>query len=136
MRTQAEIRDKFAPSEELAGHKVFFLVGIGGAGMSGLAKMLHSRGFEVKGSDSTPSAVTAGLQVLGINVHVGHTGSGIKANMAVILTDAIDLENSAEVACARNLGCKIFRRSQLLGWLVTEYRVIAVTGTHGKTTTR
>lgn len=135
MRKKSEILEAFAPRENLGGHESFFLVGIGGAGMSALAKMLKDRGKRVRGTDSTASAVTAELIAEGIDVHIGHTGDPIQAGDAVILTDAIDLAISPEVRRARELGCSLFRRSQLLGYLLSDRKVIAVTGTHGKTTT-
>jgi len=135
MRKKAEILEAFAPREALDGYKSFYLVGIGGAGMSGLAKMLFSRGFKVEGSDSTASPVTAELESEGIRVRIGHSGEGITAHDAVVLSDAIDLNDNPEVKRARELGCSLFRRSQLLGWLLRDKQVLAVTGTHGKTTT-
>lgn len=135
MRKKSEILEAFAPREDLGRYDSFFLVGIGGAGMSALAKMLKDRGKLVRGTDSTASAVTAELIAEGIGVHIGHTGDPIQAGDAVILTDAIDLSISPEVKRARELGCSLFRRSQLLGYLLSDRKVIAVTGTHGKTTT-
>jgi D-alanine--D-alanine ligase len=135
MRKKAEILEAFAPREAMEGHRSFYLVGIGGAGMSGLAKMLIQRGLRVAGSDSTASPVTAELATEGVHVRIGHSGEGIEAGDAVVLSDAIDLQTSPEVARARELGCTLFRRSQLLGWLLKGKKVLAVTGTHGKTTT-
>ena len=135
MRKAAEIASSFAPREALEGKKSFFLVGIGGAGMSALARMLKHRGFEVRGTDSTLSAEVERLRSEGFEVAVGHSGEGIRADDAVVLTDAIDLDNSPEVRRAKELGIPLFRRSQALGWLLKPYKVIAVTGTHGKTTT-
>jgi len=135
MRKKSEILEAFAPREDLANHDSFFLVGIGGAGMSALAKMLKDRGKQVRGTDSTASAVTAELIAEGIDVHIGHTGDPIQPGDAVILTDAIDLTVSPEVKRARELGCRLFRRSQLLGYLLEGKKTIGITGTHGKTTT-
>lgn len=135
MRKPAEILEAFAPRNALEGSRSFYLVGIGGAGMSGLARLLLERGFQVAGSDSTRSPVTEELQALGVPVRIGHSGEGVAAGMAVVLSDAIALEESPEVAAARALGCPLFRRSQLLGWLLRGRKVLAVTGTHGKTTT-
>ncbi len=135
MRKASEISAAFAPREALDGKTSFFLVGIGGAGMSALARMLKHRGYEVRGTDSTLSAEVERLRSEGFDVTVGHTGDGIRANDAVVLTDAIDLDNSPEVNRAKELGIPLFRRSQALGWLLKPYKVIAVTGTHGKTTT-
>jgi len=103
--------------------------------MAPLALMLHRRGFKVRGSDVAGSATTARLQDAGIEVGVGHGSLSPANGEAVVLTDAIDLKASAEVQSANELGLKLFRRSQLLGWLLRAKKLIAVTGTHGKTTT-
>lgn len=135
MRKAAEIQEAFADRTELDGKTSFFLVGIGGAGMSALARMLKHRGHRVAGTDSTRSSQTEWLTREGIEVSIGHSGEGIRAEDAVVLTDAIDLANSPEVKKAKELNAPIFRRSQALGWLLRDRKVIAVTGTHGKTTT-
>jgi len=139
MRKPAEIATAFADLEGLRSATSFFLVGIGGAGMSPLAQMLRRRGLAVAGSDSTASEETERLQSLGIDVQIGHSGDLIQrlanSTMAVVLSDAIDLDSSPEVAAARTLSLPLFRRSQLLGYLTSNRKVIAVTGTHGKTTT-
>lgn len=135
MRKVAEISTAFADRAALNGHRKFFLVGIGGAGMSALARMLKHRGLSVRGSDSTASEVTEALCAEGIPVTIGHRGEAVEKDDAVILTDAIDLALSPEVKRAHELGCPMFRRSQALGWALEGHKVIAVTGTHGKTTT-
>lgn len=135
MRTKAEIATRFATSSELGRVQRFFFVGIGGAGMSGIAHMLLRQGFSVAGSDSQASPVTEALAQAGARVSIGHDSGFVMPGDAVILTDAIDLEESPEVQDAAAHGCPLFRRSQVLGWLLRNKRVIAVTGTHGKTTT-
>lgn len=135
MRKAAEIASAFDSKEALNGRRSFFLVGIGGAGMSALARMLKHRGFGVRGTDSTRSPETDRLLEEGIDVHIGHTGDGLRPEDALIVTDAIELESSPEVKRAREMGLSMVRRSQALGWLLNDYKVIAVTGTHGKTTT-
>lgn len=97
--------------------------------------MLRRRGFEVRGSDSTDSTATRRLLSEGIAVQVGHALAEIDETDALVLTDAIDLATNPEVARAERLGCLLFRRSQVLGWLLRDKKTIAVTGTHGKTTT-
>ena len=135
MRTKQEIKHAFNDRRELANHRSFVLVGIGGAGMSGVARMLVNRGLQVKGTDLNDSEIIHELQALGVEVLVGHTEEIVTEGDAVILSDAIPLEISPEVRKAKELGCPIFRRSQALGWLLEDKKVIAVTGTHGKTTT-
>lgn len=135
MRKAAEIASAFDSKSSLDGKRSFFLVGIGGAGMSALARMLRHRNFAVRGNDSTRSPETDRLMAEGIEVHIGHTGESLRSDDALIVTDAIDLGASPEVARAKEMGIPIVRRSQALGWLLQGRKVIAVTGTHGKTTT-
>lgn len=135
MRTKKEIESQFASRDDLAKCTSFCLVGIGGAGMAPVARMLKRRGFEVHGTDSSESEETKRLTADGIDVHLGHSGSMVYPGDAVVLSDAIDLGTSPEVAAARIQGCKLFRRSQVLGWMLSDKKTVAVTGTHGKTTT-
>ncbi|MBS1714697.1 MAG: UDP-N-acetylmuramate--L-alanine ligase [Armatimonadetes bacterium] len=135
MRTKREIETEFAPRATLHASKSFFLVGIGGAGMSGIARMLRHRGFNVKGTDSTPSPLIEELRAEGTEVWIGHSGDFVSMGDAIVLTDAIDLKASPEVRAAKELDCPLYRRSQVLGWLLEGKKTIAVTGTHGKTTT-
>ena len=135
MRKREEIGEAFSHRDSLDGRTSFFLVGIGGAGMSALARMLKHRGFMVRGTDSTDSVETERLTSEGIEVHIGHSGEYLSAEDALILTDAIDLSQSPEFSRGQELELPIVRRSQALGWLLKGKKVIAVTGTHGKTTT-
>jgi D-alanine--D-alanine ligase len=134
MRTAEEIV-RFDSTDALDEAKGFFLVGIGGAGMSGLARLLQSRGRQVLGTDAYDSPIVRELASMGIPVRIGHSGENIREGDAVVFSDAIDLKTSPEAERAAELGCSIFRRSQVLGWLLRGKKVIAVTGTHGKTTT-
>lgn len=102
--------------------------------MSALARLARQKGLMVNGSDSTESDETKRLKTEGFDVKVGHTDA-IGTPEAVVISDAIDLATSPEVAAARDKGIPLLRRSQLLGWLLKDRRTIAVTGTHGKTTT-
>jgi UDP-N-acetylmuramate--L-alanine ligase len=135
MRTPEEIKTAFSDRSELDGRTSFVLVGIGGAGMSGVARMLLSRGYSVKGTDLVDSRVVGELRDLGAQVRIGHTADVVSFGDAVVVSDAIPLATSPEVRRARELGCPLFRRSQALGWLLKDKKLIAVTGTHGKTTT-
>lgn len=135
MRKAAEIATEFDAIDKLDGINQFFLVGIGGAGMGALARLLRHEGYDVTGDDAYESPATLALQAEGVELRIGHSGEGIHPGQALILTDAIDLTQSPEVARARELGVPMYRRSQALGWLLKRYDVIAVTGTHGKTTT-
>ncbi|HCM72789.1 MAG TPA: hypothetical protein DIS87_01460, partial [Armatimonadetes bacterium] len=113
----------------------YFFVGIGGAGMSGIARVLHQQGFRVSGSDRTASLVTDRLVAEGIPVTIGHAHARPHEGDLIVVTDAVELEESPEVAWAREHGRPLWRRSQALAHALRDYKVIAVTGTHGKTTT-
>jgi UDP-N-acetylmuramate--L-alanine ligase len=141
MRKRSEIDTAFSTTDALNSCRAFFLVGIGGAGMSALARMLSERSFEVAGSDSSSGVETERLEQEGFTVAIGHREEPVlefsakREGIALVVTDAVDLNHSPEVAVARRLGLVVVRRSQALGWLLRPYKVIAVTGTHGKTTT-
>lgn len=110
-------------------------VGIGGIGMSGLARMLHAWGYRVTGSDSAPSDQTEGLIREGMAVSIGHAGLANAANAdLLVMTSALRSDNP-EVAAARMGGVRIVKRAELLGRLAETGRSIAVAGSHGKSTT-
>jgi len=134
MRTPEEIANRFAPTTQLGRCRGLYLVGIGGAGMSGLALILRRRGVAVRGSDATESETTRALRDGGVPVRIGSGADELEPGWGVVLSDAIPLEASEPVRAAE-LGLPLFRRSQLLGWLAQGRRTIAVTGSHGKTTT-
>jgi UDP-N-acetylmuramate--alanine ligase len=112
-------------------------VGIGGAGMSGIARIMLARGTEVSGSDSGASAGLDELAALGARVHVGHA-AGQLAQLGpadtLVVSSAIR-ETNPELAEARRRGLRVLHRAAALASLMTGRRVTAVTGTHGKTTT-
>lgn len=109
-------------------------IGIGGIGMSGLARILLKRKMSVTGSDLNPSYVTEGLEKEGAKVFIGHSAGYIQPNMTVVYNSDIKLDNP-EYQAALRLQCKVLHRSDLLAQLMQGYKVLAVTGTHGKTTT-
>lgn len=113
----------------------YYLVGIGGAGLSGVARMMKSRGLDVAGSDASDSPVVEALRCFGVPVKVGHGAAGLEPGDGLVVSDAIDLDASPEVREAEALGLPLFRRSQALAWLLAGKRCICVTGSHGKTTT-
>ncbi len=114
--------------------KHIHFVGIGGAGMSGIAEVLMNLGYEVSGSDIKKGAITERLQSLGIPVVIGHTAENIKNADVVVVTSAID-ENNEEVCAARNNRTPVVRRAEMLAELMRFRQGIAIAGTHGKTTT-
>lgn len=135
MRTPQEIATAFAETDRLDDARRYWLVGIGGAGMSAIARLLRSKGLDVAGSDNADSPLLDHLRTLGIQVQIGHDGAGLRDGDAVIVSDAIPLQENSETAKALKVGLPLFRRSQALGWLLRGRKTIAVTGTHGKTTT-
>ena len=118
-------------SEELG--RVHF-VGIGGAGMSGIARVLLARGATVSGSDAKESRTTAALRALGATVHLGHDASHVAAVDTVVVSTAIRQDNP-ELRAARETGLQVLLRAEALAALMVGRRGVAVAGTHGKTTT-
>ena len=110
------------------------LVGIGGAGMSGLARLFLARGVEVTGSDLKESPALDELRALGAGVRVGHVVANVGDPDAVVVSTAIGPGNP-EVEDARRRGIVVLARAQVLAAMMRERRGIAVAGTHGKTTT-
>jgi UDP-N-acetylmuramate--L-alanine ligase len=108
--------------------------GIGGAGMSGIARIMLARGITVSGSDSAASTTLTELAKLGATVYTGHAAGQLGAADTLVISTAIRQDNP-ELAEARHRGIRILHRSAALASLMTGRRVIAVTGTHGKTTT-
>jgi UDP-N-acetylmuramate--alanine ligase len=122
------------PAAELG--RVHF-IGIGGAGMSGIARILLARGTAVSGSDAKDSAGLAALRALGAQVHVGHDAAhlaGLGPADTVVVSSAVR-ESNPELAAARAAGVRVLHRSQALAAVMRGCRGVAVAGTHGKTTT-
>lgn len=109
-------------------------VGIGGAGMSGIARIMLARGTEVSGSDSGASAALDELAALGARVHVGHAAGQVGGADTLVVSSAIR-DSNPELAEARRRGLRVLHRAAALASLMDGRRVTAVTGTHGKTTT-
>jgi UDP-N-acetylmuramate--alanine ligase len=114
--------------------KHIHFVGIGGAGMSAIAEVLHHQGYRVSGSDQNECAVTRHLSALGISVFIGHSASHIAGAQAVVTSTAVKA-NNAEVQAARAQRIPVVARAVLLAELMRLKKGIAIAGTHGKTTT-
>jgi UDP-N-acetylmuramate--alanine ligase len=114
--------------------KYIHFIGIGGAGMGGIAEVLKNIGFEVTGSDIKQSAITERLESLGVPVSIGHAAKNIADTDVVVVTSAID-ESNEEVCAARNNRVPVVRRAEMLAELMRFSQGIAIAGTHGKTTT-
>ena len=118
----------------LGGRRRLHLMGIGGAGMSGLAEWLLDRGHDVGGCDARESGVTRRLEQLGARVTVGHDPSHVEGIDALVFSSAITADH-AERRAATERGIPVIRRAELLGAIMDGSRGIAVAGTHGKSTT-
>ena len=114
--------------------KQIHFVGIGGAGMCGIAEVLKNQGYCVSGSDIKASKTTAQLEENGIEVFIGHAADNIKDASVLVVSTAIDPENP-EVKAAIEQRIPVVRRAEMLGELMRYRHGIAVAGTHGKTTT-
>ena len=114
--------------------KHIHFIGIGGAGMSGIAEILHKLGYRVSGSDLSDSAVTQRLAGLGVRVFIGHDGTHIEGAQAVVTSTAVKADNP-EVTAAHARHIPVVARAVLLAELMRLKKGIAVAGTHGKTTT-
>ena len=109
-------------------------IGMGGAGMSGLAVVCAELGATVTGSDRSESTYMERLRAAGLEPHIGHDAANLPEGAEVVVSTAISDENP-ELALARERGQKVVHRGELLAELCAEKRLIAIAGTHGKTTT-
>ncbi len=110
------------------------IIGIGGAGMSAIARVLLGRGYVVSGSDRQANAITAALARDGAIIHEGHAAPNVDGAQLVMISSAVQPDNP-EVVAANAAGVPVLKRRDILGALTEGYDVIAVAGTHGKTTT-
>lgn len=113
--------------------KIYF-IGINGIGMSGLAKIMKKKGYQVSGADLSRNYVTEELESLGITVYGEHRGENVEGMNFIVASSAIKGDNP-EIIRAKELGIKIIKRGELLALLMNQDRGVAVAGTHGKTTT-
>jgi UDP-N-acetylmuramate--alanine ligase len=109
------------------------LIGVGGSGMSGVARILRERGYEVSGSDRAASEVTDGLLAIGVKVHIGHHSDFLATTDTVISTYAIR-DHHPEIVEATQRGLPIVHRADALRFISRGKRLVAVAGSHGKTT--
>ncbi len=110
------------------------LVGIGGAGLSAIARILVERGESVSGSDQAVSSYAEALAAQGVPVAYGHRAENVAGAGLVIVSSAVP-DTNPEVIAARQAGARVVRRNEYLGELTAGYETVAVAGTHGKTTT-
>ncbi|MGR5177546.1 UDP-N-acetylmuramate--L-alanine ligase [Vibrio parahaemolyticus] len=114
--------------------KSIHFVGIGGAGMSGIAEVLLNEGYQITGSDIAENVVTERLKRKGAIIFIGHQASNVEQASVVVVSTAIDPENP-ELVAAKELRIPVVRRAEMLAELMRFRHGIAVAGTHGKTTT-
>lgn len=120
---------------DLAGHKNIHCIGIGGIGVSAIAAILVSRGYCVSGSDMRQSEITDQLAAKGVRIYIGHDAKNVEGADLVVYSAAI-ADSNPEMVRAKELGIPTASRAELLGTLMEEYpNSIAISGTHGKTTT-
>ncbi len=116
--------------------KNVYFIGIGGISMSGLARILQSKGYNVSGSDIKHSEVLDKLNELGIRTYVPHDYNNIDKNIDLVVYTAAIKQDNPEMIAAKERNLKIMDRAGLLGMLIKEYEMpVCVSGTHGKTTT-
>jgi len=121
-----------APMHDRVRHVHF--VGIGGAGMCGIAEVLHNLEFTVSGSDAAENANTRRLVALGVTVRIGHDAGLVRGADVVVISSAVK-DSNPEVHAARAAKIPVIPRAEMLGELMRLQRGIAIAGTHGKTTT-
>ncbi|MEE0302799.1 MAG: UDP-N-acetylmuramate--L-alanine ligase [Senegalimassilia anaerobia] len=115
--------------------KQVHFIGVGGVGMSGIARVAHDQGMQVSGSDIKESRYTKQLREAGITVFIGQKAENIPEGDPVVVISTAILENNPELIEARRRGLEIWHRAQMLAHLGVGLDTLAVAGTHGKTTT-
>lgn len=120
---------------DLKDHKNVHCIGVGGIGVSAIAEILNSRGYNVSGSDMKETELTEKLEHAGIKIYIGHKAENVEGADLIIYSAAIAPENP-EMIRANELGIELASRAEVLGTLMSEFGTsIAISGTHGKTTT-
>ena len=118
-----------------SGIRSIHFIGIGGVGMSGIARVAHDQGLSVTGSDIKRSRYTKQLEKIGIPVAIGHDAANIPEDADVAVVSTAILENNPELRSARERGIAVWHRAKMLAYLGRSLETLAVAGTHGKTTT-
>ena len=112
----------------------FHFIGVGGSGMSAVARLVAARGVAVTGSDKKRSAYFSALEAVGVDVRVGHDPDVVAGADVVVISTAVR-ESNPELERARSLGIDVWHRSEALAWALEGKRLVSVAGSHGKTTT-
>src|SRR5271157_3580861 len=111
-----------------------YFIGVGGIGMSALARLYKARGWNVAGSDATTSDLISRLRKEGIHVFIGHRHENIKPDVDLVVYNRAIHPDNPEILAAKKLGVSTLPYAGLLGTLTEEYITIAISGSHGKTT--
>lgn len=111
------------------------MVGIGGAGMSGIARILKELGNDITGSDVKQSDMTDRLEKMGMKIHIGHSSANVDKQTELVVISSAIAQNNPEVRKAGRLGIPVIKRGEMLAELFNARQGIAVSGAHGKTTT-
>ena len=115
-------------------NKKIHMVGIGGIGMSGIAKYLHSQGYSITGSDMKKNEITKHLEGLGMKIFEGHSENNLDTSVSLIIRSAAVKNDNPEIKKALDKNIKITKYAEMLGKLMNEKTGIAISGAHGKTT--
>ncbi len=134
MSSQSKVATPYFVAPEMRRIRQIHFIGVGGAGMSGIAEVLHNQGYQISGSDLRQSAVVSRLQSLGMTVYIGHAEQNVKEADVIVVSSAIDQQNP-EIIYAKENRIPIVPRAEMLAELMRYRHSIAVAGTHGKTTT-
>lgn len=113
----------------------YYFIGIGGIGMSGLAEYLAQKGHIVTGSDTTGTIITERLEKKGIKIFYGHSGSNLTEDTDIVVYTSAVKQDNPELKKAKELNIEFIKRAEMLGRIVNDKYLIAVSGSHGKTTT-
>ena len=133
MSASSSTRQRYT-AETMGRMRHLHFVGIGGAGMNGIAQVMLNLGYRVSGSDLKNNAATARLAEQGATIHIGHANSNVQGADAVVISSAVK-EDNPEVAAAREARLPVVPRAEMLAEIMRFRYGIAVAGTHGKTTT-
>jgi len=112
-----------------------YFIGIGGIGISALARLYHAKGWRVTGSDTTPSKLISALRTEGLRVIIGHKKENIKPDLDLVVYNRAIHQDNPEILAAKKLHIKTLTYAEIQGKLTEEYTTIAITGSHGKSTT-
>lgn len=115
--------------------KSVHLIGIGGIGLSSIARVLLAQDVRVSGSDMAPSPITESLSKDGVKVYIGHRSENLGPGVDLVVVTSAAAAGNPEVEAAKSRGIRVVKRRDFLGELTEGYRTIAISGSHGKTTT-